>query len=145
MTESCLSSPVPWQSAAGSREPACPLLLHMTPLHAGQPGLTALTEPPRSPCICLNCHSGTQPCQRESATRMRNNLNASSQHSREHQDFYMHLDQTLPCKWTPTSAQISHKYPVWRFWRHLVVRIPFARIQDWSLNPCLIFGAFREN
>lgn len=55
------------------------------------------------------------------------------------------LRPTLPCKWTPISAQISHKYPVWRFWHHLMVRIHFARIQDWSLNPCLIFGGFREN
>lgn len=69
-------------AAAGSREPACPLLLPVIFLCVGQPGLTALTEPPRSPYICLNCHSGTQPCQRESTARMRNKQNAPSQHSR---------------------------------------------------------------
>lgn len=69
-------------AAAGSREPACPLLLPVIFLCVGQPGLTALTEPPRSPYICLNCHSGTQPCQRESTARMRNKQNVPSEHSR---------------------------------------------------------------
>ena len=55
-----LSARVLWTSASGGSEPACPLLLHMTPLRVGRSGLRAMTEPPDSSYICPTCHSGTQ-------------------------------------------------------------------------------------
>lgn len=79
--ESHLSTHVLWQSASGISEPAWPLLLHMTPQCIGRPRLTTLTELPRSPYICLVCHSGTQPCQRKFTACMNNNLNKTFQHS----------------------------------------------------------------
>lgn len=72
--ESCLSPHVLWQSASGGSEPACPLLLHMTLLCIGRPGLRALTKPPWSSYICLTCQSGTQPCQRKFTAIMNNKL-----------------------------------------------------------------------
>lgn len=74
--ESHLSAHVRWQSASGCSEPACPLLLHMTPLCITRPGLTALTKSPWSPYICLACHLGIHPCQRKFTACM-NNLNAA--------------------------------------------------------------------
>lgn len=49
--ESRLSPHVPWKSASGSSEPACPLLLHMTPLCIGRPRVTA---PDQTPTVFLH-------------------------------------------------------------------------------------------
>lgn len=79
--ESCLSPHVLWQSASGGSEPACPLLLHMTLLCIGRPGLRALTKPPWSSYICLTCQSGTQPCQRKFTAFMNNKLKPKRSYS----------------------------------------------------------------
>lgn len=79
--ESRLSPHVLWQSASGGSEPACPLLLHMTPLCIGRPGLRALTKPPWSSYICLTCQSGTQPCQRKFTACMNNKLKPKRSYS----------------------------------------------------------------